>query len=637
MAALVCDLCGGKLVMGTGGIATCDSCGMEHSPERMREKVQEVKGVVQVDSSHLVENYMRMAQNAYDSGNKAEAENYCNKILETVPNHQQAWLLKGRAAGWQSTLGNIRFSEAINCFANAVANTEETEKTSVINECKQEVGELAEALIRPRGERFAKWPDEEEKKGFVADLTVILQAILQFFNSVGTLIDKDELMEPLATIINNSVLSAWKNVVRPTFANDHDGHPDDYELKRLIDRAGHCTDLLEKAIDLSESDVENDIQYYQNLIVIHEYLINAQSYSYETVSVGNSWVDGSTLYENQYVKSKSLTDEAKRQRRQLISTYERKIRDKKKVGFWSRNSSEHKFLVEELDKSKAERNKLLKTNTSHTKIERLKKHMSEIEAILAKDRELTARLEQSEKRFIENCKEFWDKLSSDDGAYDAYLDKNPILKRVPELARQRDQLLQKGRSIENSTSGEFAGPLVACAAGVLLTIVGFVVEIPLIWLLGGALAIGAGIASYSAIQDFTAASASKRDQEAKYAKEVLEYNAIIDKMLAVPKYDGHVDRDQEISIPAKITVSYSPKSTQPMNLPAFFITLIIGFIFGFAEVWSSSHGFGRAYKGMLSFIVGNEIWVSGIFAGVIWLGLVIAASFIAGKLFRTSK
>ncbi len=26
MAALVCDLCGGKLIMGAGGIAVCDSC-----------------------------------------------------------------------------------------------------------------------------------------------------------------------------------------------------------------------------------------------------------------------------------------------------------------------------------------------------------------------------------------------------------------------------------------------------------------------------------------------------------------------------------------------------------------------------------------------------------------------------------
>lgn len=48
MEALVCDLCGGKLVMGAGGIATCESCGMEYTTERMQEKVQEIKGKVEV-------------------------------------------------------------------------------------------------------------------------------------------------------------------------------------------------------------------------------------------------------------------------------------------------------------------------------------------------------------------------------------------------------------------------------------------------------------------------------------------------------------------------------------------------------------------------------------------------------------
>ena len=28
--ALACDVCGSKLVMGTGGMAVCESCGMEH-------------------------------------------------------------------------------------------------------------------------------------------------------------------------------------------------------------------------------------------------------------------------------------------------------------------------------------------------------------------------------------------------------------------------------------------------------------------------------------------------------------------------------------------------------------------------------------------------------------------------------
>ena len=38
---------------------------------------------------------------------------YCNKIIEIDPENYLAWLLKGKTAGWQSSLGNIRFNEAI--------------------------------------------------------------------------------------------------------------------------------------------------------------------------------------------------------------------------------------------------------------------------------------------------------------------------------------------------------------------------------------------------------------------------------------------------------------------------------------------------------------------------------------------
>ena len=41
-----------------------------------------------------------------------------------------------------------------------------------------------------------------------------------------------------------------------------DGYPDDYELKKLIDRAGHCTDLLEQAVNLVETD-EEDIALWE--------------------------------------------------------------------------------------------------------------------------------------------------------------------------------------------------------------------------------------------------------------------------------------------------------------------------------------------------------------------------------------
>lgn len=111
MAALVCDLCGGKLVMGSGGIAICDSCGMEHSADRMKEKVQEIKGTVRVDNSHMVDNWMKMGTSAAQAGNNKEAYEYFTKVIEVDPNNWRAIFEKGKAGAWQSTLANLRISE----------------------------------------------------------------------------------------------------------------------------------------------------------------------------------------------------------------------------------------------------------------------------------------------------------------------------------------------------------------------------------------------------------------------------------------------------------------------------------------------------------------------------------------------
>ena len=38
MELLMCDVCGGKLVMQEGKIAKCEYCGLEYSTESLREK-----------------------------------------------------------------------------------------------------------------------------------------------------------------------------------------------------------------------------------------------------------------------------------------------------------------------------------------------------------------------------------------------------------------------------------------------------------------------------------------------------------------------------------------------------------------------------------------------------------------------
>lgn len=51
MAALQCEICGGKLIGKPGGIFECEFCGVEYSTEWARIKIQEIKGTVKVEGT----------------------------------------------------------------------------------------------------------------------------------------------------------------------------------------------------------------------------------------------------------------------------------------------------------------------------------------------------------------------------------------------------------------------------------------------------------------------------------------------------------------------------------------------------------------------------------------------------------
>ena len=318
MAALVCDLCGGKLVMGAGGIAVCDSCGMEHSIDRMKEKVQEIKGTIRVDNSHMIKNYLEMAQSAKDAGNNAEAETYCNKIIEIEPTNYKAWMLKGEAAAWQSSLQNSRVGEGVAAFIKAINNAPEDVKDELVEEATGQIKNLSVAMISLRTERFAKWPDEEEANGFISDITSILNTVAAFLSQTGALIPLSEIMAPIATLINQSVVQAWQNVIWPDYngdPNDSDERAGKYEWQNFIQRVGYCTSLVENAISLCDEDDEDDIQRYENLIFINKAAIESCASDYDINDWGKSWY-----------KEWMLSDEAINVRRELIRDYEAKIK-----------------------------------------------------------------------------------------------------------------------------------------------------------------------------------------------------------------------------------------------------------------------------------------------------------------------
>jgi tetratricopeptide (TPR) repeat protein len=72
-----------------------------------------------------IENLLGMARTAELAGNNEEALSYYNRVLELDPRIADAWIGKGKAAAWQSSLAHVRSSEMLVAFKNALANTEQ--------------------------------------------------------------------------------------------------------------------------------------------------------------------------------------------------------------------------------------------------------------------------------------------------------------------------------------------------------------------------------------------------------------------------------------------------------------------------------------------------------------------------------
>lgn len=339
MAALVCDICGGKLIMGAGGIAVCDSCGMEYSIDRMKEKVQEIRGTIRVDNSHMIKNYLELANNAYNANNNVEAESYCNKIIEIDSANSEAWLLKGKSCGWQSTSENPRIAESVSAFVKAIKNCSNDERRGeFIQESEEQLKNLSIAMISLRADRFVKWPDKEETSGYLVDVQSIIDIIMDFAAQVGETIPPEEIMLPIATKINQSVVQSFRETVYPEYKSDDYPYPDKKDFRTFIERIGYCTTLVNAAIKLYGVDDEESMAYYENLLSLENYAVNACAYdsqyhNYRQDSMPNLAVEMQVkngcipdINNSRYwFVAESLPDEAKKTRKQLMKDYQEKI------------------------------------------------------------------------------------------------------------------------------------------------------------------------------------------------------------------------------------------------------------------------------------------------------------------------
>jgi hypothetical protein len=97
-------------------------------------------------SSADINNLLGLARTALIGGNNAEALSYFNRVLEVDSKHSEAWIGKGKASAWQSTLANIRINEALIAFNHAIATADEAAKAERIEEAVEDINKVVVAL-----------------------------------------------------------------------------------------------------------------------------------------------------------------------------------------------------------------------------------------------------------------------------------------------------------------------------------------------------------------------------------------------------------------------------------------------------------------------------------------------------------
>ena len=389
MKKIVCELCEGTQFDKVDGRFVCKGCGTSYSAEEARGMMREVEGEEPVatgaptvsmpqanPNQQQLDNILMLASSAYEADNKREAENYCNQAIVIDAMCYKAWLLKGRAVGWQSTVKDPRIEEASHSFCKAIDFAPEEEKESVKEQAVEELKNLGLALIRVRGQNFGRYPDDKELAGFTRDRNILIEALtvlLSHGNAIGM---PEGYLDSIATIMNNAAVDGYNTVSERYHSKTY---PDDNDWRRCIHEASNCQTLLQMAIDASDDDDDADLQRYENMISVLEGPLEWCSYD-------QTW----SSYSSSYIHTKSLTlaDSAKAARRSQVADIRKKIKEiedkaKAKEAEEARKAEEAKkariaaYWEAHADEKAALDSELKELNE---KKDRLNKEMSELDA-----------------------------------------------------------------------------------------------------------------------------------------------------------------------------------------------------------------------------------------------------------------
>lgn len=220
MAALQCDICGGKLMGKPGGIFECDSCGMEYSTEWAKAKIQEikgtvkvegtveVKGTVRVEGSANIEGLLKRGQMALEDKCWSKAEQVFDQILGIEPENAQAHLGLCMARKKIPNINRLKLEY------KALSLEEDKSFRRAKQYAKGETAELFQSLVQKGSQKFVM--RRPIMRGDLEEKRLIVDKVKHLADGRGNfdgMADHNLFLWMDGTVTSCEYSSAWNNVI----------------------------------------------------------------------------------------------------------------------------------------------------------------------------------------------------------------------------------------------------------------------------------------------------------------------------------------------------------------------------------------------------------------------------------------
>lgn len=176
-------------------------------------KPVEVENVSYTNSKdQMIENLFILAQNAYDSDNYNDAENYANRIIEIDSKNCDAWLMKGNCAGKNNDGKTFRLVESINCWNTCLLNAKVDEYEDYKFTVRTNCIDIAVAFVLKSLNDFKNNPSEESLNKIKASIDYVEPMLRQANQKFG--VDINSYEDKLASNINAFVTAVSKEAIK---------------------------------------------------------------------------------------------------------------------------------------------------------------------------------------------------------------------------------------------------------------------------------------------------------------------------------------------------------------------------------------------------------------------------------------